>query len=136
MLRISKLADYATLIMSQLAREEERLASASYLAKTLGLSVPVVSKVLKILARAGLVVSVRGAIGGYRLARSAGAINIAEVISAIEGDFALTECCSQSNSCALNASCGAKNNWQVINHAIYSTLAKLTLIDMINPIVK
>jgi FeS assembly SUF system regulator len=135
MLRISKLADYATLIMSQLAQDASQLSSASLLAKSLGLSMPVVSKILKILGQAGLVTSVRGADGGYRLARPAQDISLAQVVSAIEGDLALTECCSQSGACVLNSSCSTRNNWNVINKVIHSTLAKLTLKDMLSPMV-
>lgn len=135
MLRISKLADYATLIMSQLAQDAAELRSASLLAKSLGLSMPVVSKILKILGQAGLVTSVRGADGGYRLARPAQEITLAAVVSAIEGDLAVTECCSHSSSCALTSSCTTRNNWRVINQVIYSTLAKLTIKDMISPMV-
>lgn len=133
MLRISKLADYATLIMSQLAKNVDILHSASHLAKDLHLTLPVVSKILKILCQAGLISSVRGVEGGYRLARSAMEINLAQVVSAIEGDFSVTECCSQRTACALDTTCGTKNNWKVINNVIYTTLAKLTLADMAKP---
>ena len=134
MLRISKLADYATLIMSRLAQDAAKLCSASLLAKSLGLSMPVVSKILKILCQAGLVSSVRGADGGYRLARPAQEITLAAVVSAIEGDFAVTECCSETGSCALTSSCTTRNNWKVINNVIYATLAKLTIKDMMRPL--
>lgn len=130
MLRISKLADYATLILSHLAQDTERLCSASLLSKSLGLSLPVVSKILKILGQAGLVTSVRGVDGGYRLARPAHEISLAAVVSAIEGKPAVTECCSPNGSCALDSSCMTKKNWQVINRVIYSTLQKVTLRDM------
>src|SRR5437867_2792971 len=99
MLRISKLADYATLIMSQLAVDADKIHSASVLARQVHLSMPVVSKILKILCQAGLILSVRGAEGGYRLARLAQDITLAEVVAAIEGDFAMTECCSAQGSC-------------------------------------
>jgi FeS assembly SUF system regulator len=130
MLRISKLADYATLIMSQLAKDGAALSSASLLAKSLHLSLPVVSKILKILCRAGLISSVRGAEGGYRLARLAQDITLAEVIAAIEGDFAVTECCSERGACALDATCRVKNKWKGINSIIYAALAKMTVGDL------
>lgn len=130
MLRISKLADYATLIMSRLAQNAETLSSASQLAKILGLSLPVVSKILKILCQAGLLTSVRGADGGYRLARPAQEITLAAVVSAIEGDFAVTECCSLRGSCVLDSTCATKNNWKVINGVISSALEKVTIQDM------
>src|SRR5690242_5138064 len=99
MLRISKLADYATLIMSRLAQMADALCSASLLAKRLGLPLPVVSKILKILCQADLLTSVRGVNGGYRLARPAQEITLATVVTAIEGELAVTECCSQRGAC-------------------------------------
>ncbi len=131
MLRISKLADYATLIMSHLAQDEGQLCSASLLSQRLGLSLSVVSKILKILCQAGLLTSVRGVDGGYRLALSAKDITLAAVVSAIEGEFAMTECCSKRGACALDATCATKKNWQSINQVIYSTLQKMTLKDML-----
>ena len=130
MLRISKLADYATLIMSHLAQDTAKLCSASLLANSLGLSQAVVSKILKILGRAGLVHSVRGAEGGYRLARSAQDITLAAVVSAIEGKMAVTECCSQRSVCTLDSSCTTKNHWKNINNVIYSTLERVTIKDL------
>jgi len=131
MLRISKLADYATLIMSRLAGDEDQLYSASCLAKNLGLSLSVVSKILKLLCRRGLVTSVRGAEGGYRLSRPALEISLAAVVSAIEGDMSITECCSQKDTCVLTSTCATKNNWKGINQVIYTTLSNLTIKDML-----
>lgn len=131
MLRMSKLADYAALIMSQLAKESDKISSASFLARSLHLSVPVVSKLLKILCQAGLIASVRGAGGGYRLARLPQEIRLVDVVSAIEGDFAITECCSQHGSCALDMTCGTKSNWKGINEVIYTALSKLTINDLV-----
>lgn len=130
MLRISKLADYAALIMSYLAKQGDQLLSASFIAKNVYLSLPVVSKILKILCQAELITSVRGAGGGYRLARLAEQITLAQVVAAIEGDFAITECCHQGSSCILDATCGTKNNWKGINTIIYQTLSRLTIKDM------
>lgn len=131
MLQISKLADYATLIMSRLAQNADALCSASLLAKRLHLSPPVVSKILKLLCQAGLLTSVRGVEGGYRLAKPAQEISVAAVISAIEGKPSMTECCSERGSCVLDASCSTKKNWKVINGLVHSTLEKVTIQDML-----
>lgn len=131
MLQISKLADYATLIMSRLAQNGDALCSASLLAKHLRLSIPVVSKILKLLCQAGLLSSVRGVDGGYRLAKPAQEISLASVVSAIEGKPAMTECCSQRSVCVLDASCSTKKNWKVINSLVHSTLEKVTIQDML-----
>jgi FeS assembly SUF system regulator len=134
MLRISKLADYATLIMSHLVGNPELLVSAAHLAHQLKLSIPVVSKILKILCNAGLLTSVRGAVGGYRLARAPEEISLADVVCAIEGNFAMTECCSVGGSCIVDASCTTKNTWKVINQVIYTALAKVSLKDLMQPL--
>ncbi len=134
MLRISKLADYAILILSELAKGSDQLASASVLAKNLGLSLPVVSKILKLLAQASLLSSMRGSDGGYRLARLAEEISLAEVVAAIEGTFSVTECCTLNGSCVLDASCSTKKNWKTINQVIFGTLSKVSLKDMMGPL--
>ena len=134
MLRISKLADYATLILSHLAKQTDQFISATVLAKECRLSSHVVSKILKMLTHAHLTVAVRGAEGGYRLARAAQDITLAEVITAMEGGVCVTECCSKDSACVLNGSCGMKNNWNVINQVIHSTLSKVTVKDMMVPL--
>lgn len=134
MLRISKLADYATLIMSYLAQNLDCTMSAACIAKEIHLRVPTVSKILKLLCEAGLVSSLRGSTGGYRLARIATQITVADVIKAMEGHPALTECCSVENVCELDALCTIKENWQKINKMIFQVLGNLTLKDMIQPL--
>ncbi len=136
MLRISKLTDYATLIMSYLALHPAQVFSATTIAKEIHLPVPTVSKILKILSEAKLVVSQRGIAGGYRMARSAKEITIAELITAIEGHPALTECCNAINSCALDSLCVIKENWKAINKMMVSIVSNLTLNDMLHPLAK
>jgi len=134
MLRISKLADYATVIMSYLALDPLRVVSATDIAKAIHLGAPTVSKVLKVLLEAHLVKSFRGAGGGYQLERPASEIKLTDVISAIEGKMAMTECCTTVNTCALDSLCSIKENWQMINKIILSALSELTLNDMTKPI--
>ncbi len=133
MLRISKLADYATGIMNHLAHYPAQVFSAAEIAHQVHISSPTVSKILKLLLEAGLVVSSRGADGGYRIARSAQEINIAQIITAIEGAPALTEC-SQHSLCSHDSICAVKSNWQMINHFILNALQSLTLADMAKPL--
>ena len=133
MLRISKLTDYATVIMSYLALAPFDIVSASTIAKAIHLNVPTVSKLLKILLVAGLVKSIRGIGGGYQLARSVNEITLADIISAVEGEFAMTECCALDNTCALDSLCSVKENWRVINKVIMTALSGVTLGDMKNP---
>lgn len=134
MLRISKLTDYAIIILSYLAREGASMASAASIARESHLTVQTVSKLLKILAKSGLVSSSRGAGGGYQLAHSAESITLADVVSAIEGQVAMTECCAATSLCSLDSMCGIKENWQVINKIILTALAGVTLRDMMQPL--
>jgi FeS assembly SUF system regulator len=134
MLRIGKLTDYAMLIMSQLAKDPHSVLSATVLADILHLTPSTVSKVLKMLSDNDLVRSVRGADGGYHLAREAAAISVAQVIAAMEGALALTECCDSSALCTLDSMCTLKGNWKKINKLVYSVLDKLTIRDMLHPL--
>ncbi len=134
MLRIGKLTDYAMLILTQMAREPDAVLSATVLAEMLHLSTPTVSKILKILCDAGLVSSVRGADGGYHLAREAQNITVADVITAMEGAIAMTECCEGSNLCALDSMCALRDNWRKINKIVHSLLAGFTIMDMMAPL--
>lgn len=134
MLRLGKLTDYAILVLSQMAKQPASILSAATLADALQLSVPTVSKVLKMLADGGLVLSVRGAEGGYHLARPSAAISVADVITAMEGGLAMTECCDAKSRCGFDSACALRGNWQKINKIIYSYLASLSLVDMLKPL--
>ncbi|MFO1505548.1 MAG: SUF system Fe-S cluster assembly regulator [Lysobacterales bacterium] len=130
MLRVSKLTDYATVVMSCLADAEAGFASAQQLADDARLELPTVSKLLKQLAHAGLVVSQRGASGGYRLARRAERITVADIVVAMEGPIGMTECGAQPGLCDRERHCGVRVNWQQINRAIASALDSVTLADL------
>ncbi len=132
MLRISKMTDYAILAMVELARDGGKL-SAQRLAERVHVEAPTVSKVLKLLAQAGLVVSSRGASGGYRVARNADNINVAEVIAAIEGPIAMTECSIEQGLCTVEHSCSMRSNWQRISLAVASALREVSLAEMSMP---
>jgi FeS assembly SUF system regulator len=134
MLRVSKLTDYATVIMSYLALTPKTVVSAAQIAQEIHINLPTVSKILKILSEAGLVISFRGAGGGYQLARPITEITVAEVVTAIEGKLAMTECCINENICALDSLCSLKDNWKIINKMILTALAGLTLQDMMMPL--
>ena len=133
MLRVSKLTDYATVVMTCLAGAGDGVLSAQALAERSRLETPTVSKLLKQLAQAGLVVSTRGINGGYRLARLAQEITIADIVTAMEGPIGMTECSVTSGLCDHENHCGVRGNWQRINQAIADALASVTLADMIKP---
>lgn len=131
MLRISKLADYGTLLLSTIASAPKRIYTSKALASQTHIALPTVSKLLKQFTRAGLLQSQRGAQGGYRLARAPTMISVAEVIAAIDGRMAMTECSLHSSNCSLEAMCQVRGHWQIINEAIETALDSLTLADMI-----
>jgi FeS assembly SUF system regulator len=129
MLRISKLTDYAILVMVELTRDGEML-SAHALAERIHVEVPTASKVLKLLSGADLLDSFRGANGGYRVKRTAGEISVAEVIAAIEGPIAMTECSVEEGLCTQEDNCELRGNWQRISLAVAEALNKVSLAEM------
>jgi len=133
MLRVSKLTDYATVIMTALADAPDRVHSAQDIAEKARLELPTVSKLLKQLAHADLVQSFRGVNGGYRLARVPAHISIAEIVIAMEGPIGMTECGARAGLCGHEPHCGVRVNWQRINQAIAGALENVTLADMIKP---
>lgn len=134
MLRVSKIIDYGTLVLTYMASYPERLFSAAELAATLGLGQPVVSKVLKALGHHDLVKSSRGAKGGYALGRPPEKISIAQIIDALEEQpFGLTECSATPGACYFEAGCHIRPNWQRINAIVRRTLEDTSLADMMQP---
>jgi len=134
MLKLSKLTDYGTLLMTTLAAAPEAVRNAQELAAETHVSPPTVAKLLKRLVRARLVESTRGAHGGYRLARSPQEITVAEVVRALEGPIALTACSVHSGGCGIESSCAARVNWRVINDAVKQALEGVTLAEMAAPL--
>src|SRR5260370_41009203 len=103
MLRMSRLTDYATVLLAALAGEPERVQTAASLAEQTRIAAPTVCKLLKQLQRAGLVISTRGLHGGYQLARPAAQISAAAIIDDLEGPVALTDCSAGHGKCAIGA---------------------------------
>lgn len=135
MLRISKLTDYAVVLLGSLAEIPSALVSASGLSERTGLPEPTVAKILKLLAGGGIVVSVRGAQGGYRMERQAQQITLAEVITAIDGPVSLTACVEGSTeSCSFAHNCSVNGRWNKVNSAVRGALDGITLADMIVPV--
>ena len=130
MLRISKLTDYGTVVLAQLARAPGERRTATAVAKQTRIALPTVSKLLKSCHRAGLVVSVRGARGGYQLARPPASISAAEIIDAIDGPVAITECSSDHSACDIETVCRTGTAWQRINEAIRQSLDGVTLAQL------
>ncbi|HLR82561.1 MAG TPA: SUF system Fe-S cluster assembly regulator [Paenalcaligenes sp.] len=134
MLRISKIIDYGTLVLTHMGHEPDRIYSASELAQALGLGQPTVSKVLKLLNQSNIVVSTRGAHGGYSLARPAADISIAQIIDALDDQpFGLTECVATPGACAVEPDCQIRSNWQKISDIVRRTLEDVSVADMLAP---
>lgn len=130
MLRMSKLTDYGTMVLAQLAASDFGWTTAGQVAASTHLGQPTVSKLLKALVHAGLVVSSRGAQGGYALARPAAAISAAEILDALEGPVAITECSASHGVCDLQSYCRVGSAWQRINHSIRKALEGVSLADL------
>lgn len=131
MLRISKLTDYGTVLLAHLAHSPDRVCSAADIASQTGIALPTASKLLKALARNGLVKSTRGANGGYRLARAPADISAAEIIDALEGPVSITECSATDSHCDIEEACSVGNAWQRINVAIRNALQEVSLVDLL-----
>ncbi len=130
MLRISRLTDYATVLMATLACEPETRHSAASLALRTRLGAATVSKILKQLHRSGLVLSSRGVHGGYRLAKPANDISAAAILDALEGPLALTDCAAGSGHCEIENSCRVGRSWQRVNLAIRRSLYDVSLAQL------
>jgi FeS assembly SUF system regulator len=134
MIRMTKLTDYGLVLLTFVARHEDDLHSAVGLAAAATLPLPTVGKVLKILAREGILNSNRGAKGGYKLARKASAISVAEILQALEGPMAITECLDPTHTqCEYQGGCPTRANWQVVNRAIGEALERISLAEMAQP---
>ncbi len=134
MIRMTKLADYGLVLLTHIARHEDDLHSAVELASAARLPLPTVGKVLKILARNGILTSNRGAKGGYKLARKAAAITVAEILQALEGPMAITECLDAGHThCEYEGGCPTQANWVVVNRAIRQALERISLSEMAYP---
>jgi FeS assembly SUF system regulator len=133
MLKLSKLADYATVLMTAIAADPERVHNGQELATRTRVPAPTVAKLLKTLARGGLLESLRGAHGGYKLARSPEKLSVAEIIRTLEGPIAVTECSHHQGGCSIESHCATRANWRLINTAIRQALEAVTLAQMVAP---
>lgn len=141
MIRMTKQTDYGFVLLSELAARPEdpdgggfRVANAPELAHETRLPAPMVAKILKLLARHGLVDSHRGVKGGYSLARDPSRISAAEIVRALEGPVALTVCIEGTpGECDREPFCTVRGHWQRINEAVDAALEGITLEDLAGP---
>ncbi len=132
MIRITRLTDYGIILLAYLAsRPREQILTARDAAQECHLPVPMVSKIMKTLARGGILTSHRGVKGGYSLARVAERITVGDIIGALEGPIGITECSSNPGSCEQEPSCPVRINWQRISQAVRGSLEKIPLSEMV-----
>ena len=136
MIKLSRMADYGVILMVCLARYPGAVTTATELAEETALPGPTVSKLLKQLVRAGLLESQRGNSGGYMVAGPIEGITVADIIAALDGPIALTECMTEDgNVCEIEALCPTRTNWRQINEALVNALEGVSLLDMARPAV-
>ena len=131
-MKLSRMTDYAVTITTVMARRQEQLFTVATLAENTGLTESTVSQIVKKLAKEGLLDSVRGANGGYRLAIRADVMTMQHVVEAMDGPIALTRCLErgQGAPCAIEEFCGTKTSWAKVNDAVKQALGSLTLADV------
>ncbi|ANJ66329.1 SUF system Fe-S cluster assembly regulator [Halothiobacillus diazotrophicus] len=134
MLKISRMSDYAIVLLTTLARGETPQSNARALAERTGLSQPTVGKLLKTLTASGLLTSQQGRHGGYRLARAADEISIADIVEAIDGPIAMTECYTADHDCEREANCSVRPHWNTINRGVRELLTGTTLATLSEPV--
>ena len=130
MIKLSRLTDYGMLILAQMAENPERLFTSTELAGDTRIAATTVSKLLKVLATNGILLSFRGKQGGYRLAKRPADIQLTSIIEAFEGPMAMTECAKANSHCGIEGHCTTKHHWQRINQVITEALSTLSLSDI------
>jgi len=137
MIRLNRMTDYGVVVLAQMACWPGDVVTAPKLAKVTSMPLPAVSKMLKALARHGLVESHRGAAGGYSLGRAPEAITVAEIVVALEGPIALTACVEGAEAeCGVESLCPMRGNWDRVNWAIREALGSVTLAEMARPMIE
>src|SRR5579862_3167150 len=135
MIRMTRLTDYGIMLLTLFARDEKHpMKSARDLSREAKLPLPTVSKILKLLARHGLLEAHRGVRGGFTLSRKPDAITMATVINALEGPIGVTDCCAPASDCGIVNSCIVKSNWMKINRVVFGALDRVTLAEMTHPL--
>ena len=134
MLRLNKLTDYAVVILAQMSQGNGARFTPASLAAQTSVPEPTIAKILKDLAKSDLIVSYRGATGGYALSRAGDTISVRDVIEAVEGPISMVECVDPASTCCTTEKkCPLRGRWDIVNTAIIGELEKITLADMVRP---
>lgn len=133
MIKLSKLTDYASVVLAVMAQHPHERWAAQELAERTQVPKPTCVKVLKQLTRAGLLVSAQGARGGYALARPASEIPVKAIIEAIEGQLAITECGTDEHLCKMTDHCAIMSRWRELGDRVNAMLTEVSLADLVSP---
>ncbi len=132
MLKLSRMSDYAVVVLETLCRSTGASLSAAQIASESGVPEPTVSNVLKLMAAGGVVTSQRGATGGYALARTPQEISVFDIVTSIEGRLGLTACVDGGDEpCALEGRCAMSGRWDLVNRAVRAAFEGVALSDML-----
>lgn len=132
--RLSRLADYGVILMSEMVWARGDVHNAQAMADATGLPLPTVSKLLSMLAKAGLLEAIRGVKGGFRLARMPSRISMADIIGAVDGPVALTQCIERGpGACDVESFCPTRRGWGAVNDAVRGALEGVSLADFAEP---
>lgn len=131
MIKLSKLTDYAVVLLGHLYLEPAKSLSAAQLSEVSKIPLPTVSKILKILGASKLIESIRGSNGGYQLIDRE--VSLKDIIEVMEGPIAITACADgeQKTECSMERSCIAHGRWTPVNEAIKIALEEVHLSDMV-----
>jgi FeS assembly SUF system regulator len=134
MFKLNKMTDYAIVVLGALAHRQGEILATAQLAELTGLNQPTVAKVAKTLMAADLLETQRGVHGGYRLAQSAAAISLVQIVEAMEGPIAVNDCVDGAQApCAVSNCCFMSRNWNRVNLAVRNALSDVSLEDLIDP---
>lgn len=134
MLRLNRLTDYAIVAMSKMSHDPENVRTTTQISLETAVPIPTIAKLLNALVKGGLVISHRGASGGYTLSRPADDITAADIIQAVEGPISLTACVDGSDEeCCIQLDCPMSGNWNKVNQAIHKALTEVSLAELGTP---
>ena len=135
MIKVSRMADYAVLLVCKMSKNQDKFYSANELSLNTSLKTTTINKILTKLTKANITSSIRGVTGGYKLAIGADDISVGNIIDIIDGRVALTVCVEkgENNNCELESVCTSRSNWQVINNAVCNALNSISIEEMANP---
>ena len=137
MIKLSRMADYAILLVCKMSNDENKVYSSQELSIVTSLKITTISKILTKLTKANVTDSIRGVSGGYKLTMQAEDISVGNIIDIIDGKVALTICVEEgeNHNCNLVSLCPSQSNWQIINNTVREALNSVSIAEMANPFV-